>query len=288
MNLNYFEEQVFFSTVRITKPNQTGAGASIGTGFLFKVDVSPEKHCILLVSNRHVYGDPNTPIQLVFHQRDDTDPSRPLLGKQVTLADTTFASLFTGHPNEDVDLACINISKIAENQPPIFYKTLSADLMPDFGHDKLLPGNDVWFVGYPANRFDTKNNLPILRRGYIASIPKVAFEGKPQFLIDAQVFPGSSGSPVFSALNGHFKLLGVVAETMIKNEQLQAIPTGNTLAVQQILGLGIVLKSDLLEPLLEAATAEIRKRLADHKQEPTMENDGDQEGENVISRDESS
>ncbi len=270
MQLKHFQEQIFFATVRITIPTDTGKGASIGTGFLYRVPVSEEKHCILLVSNRHVYGDPTKPIQLVFHRRDEADPIRPKLGETVTIEDTKFESVFTSHPDPAVDLACINISKIGHNDPPIFYKNLTDELMPDFEHERLLPGNDVWFVGYPANRFDTSNNLPVLRRGYIASIPKVDFEGREEFLIDAQVFPGSSGSPVFTSIGDQFKIAGVVSQTMVKNEQLQAIPTGASLGVQQILGLGIVLKASLLSPLLEAATHEIRDRLATLDPEPTL------------------
>lgn len=66
---------------------------------------------------------------------------------------------------------------------------------------------------------------------------------------------------------------------MIKNEQLQAIPTGAALGVQQILGLGIVLKSSLLSPLLDAATREIRDKLATPLSEPTLEQK--EEGEPV-------
>lgn len=283
MQLKHFQEQIFFATVRITIPTNTGKGASIGTGFLYQVPVSKEKHCILLVSNRHVYGDPTKPIQLVFHRRDDNDPTRPHLGQTVVLADKKFEAVFTVHPDPSVDLACINISKIGHHEPPIFYKNQTDDLMPDFQHERLLPGNDVWFVGYPENRFDTANNLPVLRRGYIASIPKVDFEGRSEFLIDAQVFPGSSGSPVFTSLGNQFRLVGIVSQTMIKNEQLQAIPTGAALGVQQILGLGIVLKASLLTPLLETATREIRERLAAEEPEPTLADE--EEGEPVGSAD---
>lgn len=275
MELKLFHEQVFFATVRITLPHSSGRGASIGTGFLYKQPVSADKHCILLVSNRHVYGDPTKPIQLVFHQCDKDKPSYPNLGTTVRLENSSFEGVFTGHPDLNVDLACINVSGIGHHVPPIFYKALDDDLLTDFGHERLLPGNDVWFVGYPENRFDTTNNLPVLRRGYIASIPKVDFEGRPEFLIDAQVFPGSSGSPVFTQLGGYFKLLGVVAQTMIKSQHLQALPTGVAPGVQQILGLGIVLKASLLKPLLELATREIRTKLAQSKAEPTVEDAGD-------------
>lgn len=271
MQLKFFQEQVFFATVRIAVAQETGSGTSIGTGFLYRVPVANDRACIFLVSNKHVYGDGKSAIQLIFHKRDLADPNRPALGETVTMQDTAFESILTVHPDPSVDVACLNVSKIGDPQLSIFCKHISDDLMPDFDHEQLLPGNDVWFIGYPENRFDTRNNLPILRRGYIASIPKVDFEGRREFLIDAQVFPGSSGSPVFTALGGKFRLVGVVSQTMIKNEKLQVVPTAQALGVTQTLGLGIVLKSTLLRELLDAATQEIKDQLANKQPVTTQD-----------------
>jgi len=270
MQLKVFEEQIFFTTVRITVDENARTGTSIGTGFLYRTFVSDNKFCLLLVSNKHVYGDPQNPIQLNFNKKDPKDPTRPLLGQTVSLQGTSFNSIFTPHPDPSVDLACINVSKIGDEQSQVFYKCLDETLLSDFKHERLLPGNDVWFVGYPENRFDTKNNLPILRRGYIASIPKVDYEGRCAFLIDAQVFQGSSGSPVFTNLGGKYKLVGVVSQTMIKNEKIHAVPTSHSLGVAQILGLGIVLKANLLTELLSAATLAIKTLIAKKKPEPTV------------------
>lgn len=279
MQLKFFEEQLFFTTVRITITTKGGIGASIGTGFLYRVPVSEDQSCILLVSNRHVYGDPHNSIQLNFHKRHPNDPGRPLLGQTFSIHDKNFSSVFTAHPDPSVDLACINVSKIGDEQLSVFYKNLDDTIITDFDHERLLPGNDVWFVGYPENRFDTKNNLPILRRGYIASIPKVDFEGRSEFLIDAQVFRGSSGSPVFINLGGKFKLVGVVTQTMIKNEKVQAVPTAHVLGVFQILGLGIVLKANLLKELLDTATLNIKNRLSQEMPEPTADTEKSEEAD---------
>jgi len=231
---------------------------SIGTGFLCKVAVSAEKACLLLVSNRHVYGDPANPIQLAFHHRNPN--GSPELGHVVLLNQNDFTVGFTGHPDSEVDLACVNVSQIAESEPPVYLKSVDETLATGFEESDLLPGSDVWFVGYPEGRFDTRHNLPLLRRGYIASIPSVDFEGRKQFVIDAQVFPGSSGSPVFAALGNSYRLIGVVTQTMIRNEKLQAVPTIVSVGVQQTIGLGIVLKSSLLKPLFDAATRIPRER----------------------------
>ena len=272
MRLDKFQEQIFFSTVRITIPSRSGCGASIGTGFIFRAPLNDAKgsNVILLISNRHVYGDATQPIILNFHKRKP-DGSGPELGQIVTLRDTQFARIYNVHPDPNVDLACINISIITRPEHNIFHKNLFPEMLSDFSEDDLLPGADVWFIGYPENRFDTTHNLPILRRGYIASIPTVNFNAKKQFVIDAQVFPGSSGSPVFAELGEKFKLLGVVTETMIRNEQLQAVPTDITLGVPQILGLGIVIKASVVKELVDHVTQEIKLALEKEEGEPLTE-----------------
>ena len=57
---------------------------------------------------------------------------------------------------------------------------------------------------YPNGIWDAKHNLPIIRRGITATHPKLFYNGKPEFLIDAACFPGSSGSPVFLANIGSY------------------------------------------------------------------------------------
>ena len=280
MKLDKFQEQIFFSTVRITISRRSGSGASIGTGFIFSAPLNDAKKrsVTLLISNRHVYGDPAQPIVLNFNKRKP-DGSGPELGQIVTLQEKQFTGIYKGHPDSDIDLACINISVITRPERNIFYKNLHPEMFSDFSEDDLLPGADVWFIGYPENRFDTSHNLPILRRGYIASIPKVDFNAKKQFVIDAQVFPGSSGSPVFTALGGKFKLLGVITETMIRNEQLQAVPTNVALGVQQILGLGIVIKATVVKELIDHVTKEIKVSLEKKEGEPVTE-ESDKNGQN--------
>ena len=83
--------------------------------------------------------------------------------------------------------------------------------------------------------------------------------------MDAQVFPGASGSPVYIDMtfenikNGQIvigqkkiKLLGIVAQTMIRNNKLAAIPTGVQIATQEVIGLGIVFKSTAIKELVDS------------------------------------
>lgn len=57
-------------------------------------------------------------------------------------------------------------------------------------------GEDLVIVGYPEGLYDSLHNMPIIRRGSFASVYPIYYTGKPQFLIDAILHNGTSGSPV--------------------------------------------------------------------------------------------
>lgn len=261
MDFTKFENQVFFVTVRITIPNNDGKTSSIGTGFLFNVPLRQEGLVgQFLVSNKHVYGDPKRKIILNFHAKKD-GADEPDLGSTKSVQIEDFSGYYYGHPNEQIDLACINISAYLGGERGVYSKHLHTEFFDEAKLDSLLPGSEVSFIGYPDNRFDTAHNLPLLRKGYVATLPTVDFNGLKQIVIDAQVFPGSSGSPVFVVSNGYYKLLGVVTETMIKNEELKAIQAGFIYGVQQTIGLGIVLKTELVMELLDFAKEGLSDRI---------------------------
>lgn len=251
MDLERFNEQVFFATVRITLSDQTGTNSSIGTGFLVKFPLTkyPGKALLLLISNKHVYNNPKKRIVLTFHKKDKEN--KPSLSEFAVFDKIDFTGIYFEHPDPKVDLACINVSFLEIPENNIYIRNIPPELFIDFSHKDFLPGSDIWFIGYPDNRFDTEHNLPILRRGYIASIPKIDFNGNKQFVIDAQVFPGSSGSPVFVPIDGQFRFCGVIAQTMIKNEMLQSIPASVAYGIQQTIGLGLVIKSELVKELID-------------------------------------
>ncbi|MFR3321383.1 MAG: hypothetical protein ACLTSZ_09905 [Lachnospiraceae bacterium] len=63
---------------------------------------------------------------------------------------------------------------------------------------------DITFIGYPSGLYDSVNKLPIIRQGITATPIWNQFNGENVFLIDAGVFPGSSGSPVFIYNHGSY------------------------------------------------------------------------------------
>lgn len=258
MNLESFHEGIFFCTVRITV--DTAQGFSIGTGFLLRANISEapnEKGATLLVSNKHVFHESSQKIFLNFHKR--------AIDGQLALGETMSSSvpdfrrntLYIEHPDSDIDLACIVVSGIESPDSHVYAKTISTRMIATY-EETIFPGLEVWIVGYPAGLGDNQNNLPLLRRGYIASIPTLDYNGRKQIVIDAQIFPGSSGSPVFADLDGKFRLIGVVTETMLYPQHLEQIQVSSEMGIKEILGLGIVLKSTVLNQLVDAALTKIK------------------------------
>jgi hypothetical protein len=249
MSADSFEHQICHLTARVLVQLSNNS-ASIGTGFLYvrPLPNHTDRSVILLVSNKHVFSDVTGKLQISFNSK--LSNGEPDYGNIHNFEQDNFSTIYYPHPDVDVDLACVNISNISSHN--VYFKNLHDSFLQPLNYESIPPGTDVIFVGYPENRYDVKNNLPLIRKGSIASVPQVEFNGRPQIVIDAQVFQGSSGSPVFVVTEGHYKLLGVVSETMIRHSQLQTIPAvHSTLAVQQILGLGIVIKQPKVIELID-------------------------------------
>lgn len=70
-------------------------------------------------------------------------------------------------------------------------KKFSPDLIEDFS--RIVEGDDIFFLGFPLGIAGTERRItPIVRSGMIAMKNE-----DETFLVDANVFPGNSGSPVF-------------------------------------------------------------------------------------------
>jgi len=249
MITNNFTEQLFFSTVRIELPDHQ----TMGTGFICEAKAENGNNYQFLVTNKHVISSSKDNIKLVFNVKD-TKINMANFGQtyQVEVNKIDKDAYFT-HPKDNVDLACINISEVFNQGIDVFWVSIMMDFIADYKTDGVLAGNDIFFVGYPSDRYDRINNLPILRSGKIASLPQINFENESKILIDAQVFPGSSGSPVFSVCNGQYKFIGVVCSTMIRNHKIEITDKKNFANFQQTIGIGLVIKSDCVKELLESA-----------------------------------
>ena len=259
MNQQAFEHQLPFLTAKIIIEIKNKRG--IGTGFFYKTPLNngTDRAIILLISNKHVFINPKG--RLIVSLNRVKEDGTPDLGNIMTSDQVGFENTYFAHPDPGVDLACINVSSI--EQIGVHYMLLNEIFLKPIDYEKIAVGSDVIFVGYPENRYDVVNNLPLIRKGSIASMPNVDFNGRGQIVIDAQIFNGSSGSPVFVHWDNEYKLLGVVSQTMIRHSQLQTLPVNmSSVGVKQILGLGIVIKQRHVQELIDHAVKEhIRRKL---------------------------
>ncbi|MCY3549316.1 MAG: serine protease [Candidatus Poribacteria bacterium] len=257
MTNTFFEHHIFYVAARISVeiPN----ARSIGTGFFYDalIQDGTNRSLRLLISNKHVFLNPRGRLTVSLNrQRDDGSPD---LGNVIEFDQIGFEDHYFSHPDPQIDLACVNAYGTV--QADAFYKFLNDDFLTPIDYGKVTPGNDVIFVGYPDNRYDVVNNLPLIRKGWIASMPDVDFNGKGQIVIDAQIFPGSSGSPVFVPWDGRYSLLGVVSQTMIRDSKLQVLQANTPqIGIKEILGLGIIIKQRHVQELIDFAVGEYIRR----------------------------
>lgn len=279
MNPNTFLKQLLFSTVRIIADTDQSEKKSVGTGFLIAKKINDTQQQIFLVTNKHVIAKADNTGKIVgkFNKASfsfiKNENNSPKLGDSITINIENLTDMFLQHPDESVDLAICNISdlytQITQNlKQDIFIRTIPIEMIPAES-ESFDAIEDVLFVGYPDGIFDQKNHLPIMRKGITASPYEVNFNGGKKFVIDAQVFPGSSGSPVFikeqNMKNGTLKLgseryffVGIISRVFQRNQTgtlIQAVaPTstqGNEFSIQQMIGLGICEKSRQIIDLIE-------------------------------------
>ena len=249
-------KQLLYTSVRIETEYADGSTGA-GTSFVFQDAASPEGHQLFLVSNKHVITGATTGFGF-FTVRAPT--GAPLLGEPFFLRNDNFSSQWHGHPDESIDIAVMPLSwqlgMIEKDGKKAFLRPVQLDDVADAGvFENLDVTAPVLFVGFPNGMFDEKHYLPIVRRGHVATSPDLDFNGAPVFLIDASVFPGSSGSPVFTVgdavIGGTpaLKLLGVISAVYTQatdgSISWQPAPTHQipVPTIEQMIDLGVVFKA---------------------------------------------
>jgi hypothetical protein len=201
------------------------AGIYGGTGFLFFQGVGFGKGRIFLVTNKHVLPPEGKPqeIKVRVVVRDQNGAARvdavsvPVVGR-----DGKYLKSVRVHPDPDTDVAAVNIALEAFGAK--FQLLIDALMTGKYLNTSMLMtserlrfssigmGSPVYIIGFPDAIFDPRNVSPVLRSGIIATDPREGFsfnEGLRRtiafpehvngFLIDANIYPGSSGSLVVLA-----------------------------------------------------------------------------------------
>ena len=259
-----FEHQVPYVTARISILEQSeGVKPAHGTGFFYRSNFTlndgTAASILLLISNKHVIGDPRGRMTIrVNKKKDDGSPD---FGNVASITFSGFVDRYYPHPDLGVDLAAVDVTQLSDVRvggKPLYFKRLGNEFLSPINYEKVAPGSDVLFVGYPNDFYDTRNNLPLARKGSLSSIPSVDFEGKGELVIDAEVFGGSSGSPVFIDWDNKYRLLGVLSRSVNRTERL----VGRTIAIEmrEHIGLGIVIKQRHVKELIDYTTKLIRTK----------------------------
>lgn len=266
--------KLFLCTARVE--SYFGARKTTATAFLYSVPAGPQLSNLFLVSNRHVFeGADRIYIHVMARGLNG-----PLLGQVRTVEvcpnDPEHAVFCASHADPVVDISVINfgafLNRLEAVGTPAYLTPIPANVAFDQGDLGVVSAiEDVIFIGYPAGVFDSTSHLPVLRSGTTASPIEVEYEGKPAFLIDGAVFPGSSGSPVIlldrsgiwqdrnggSNIGSRFLFLGVLAavHTRQLSGQVIRLPASMLVRVKQPIGLGLVFKASAIDRVVDLVLA---------------------------------
>ena len=179
--------------IEMQSRNATGALQTIGsaTGFFFI-----QQDNKYLITNKHVVAPALNYLPTSLKIKVHTNPNSLIQNRfiDIPLYDNVGNALWLEHPtNATVDVVAINVSALMQQTDIIFY----------FSQNNFLPNNVLMMlmdscaiIGYPLGFYDYVHNLPVTRKGAIASAYGSHFRGTPLFLVDAHLHPGTSGSPV--------------------------------------------------------------------------------------------
>ena len=279
MNLN---DTFHFITTLVV--SSTPYGQSQGTAFFYQHLAPTEKpgpqwRAVLntwLVTNRHVVlpnvnGKETVPSSFSLHLRK-LEKDR-LQWEAITLSTDELHSRTKVHPNADVDVAIIEVGdlihdKLKEVGKYVQWYAVHPENFAGQNNIDVQVSDDVIVIGYPRGYYDQVNLFPIVKAGIIASRWGAHFGGKPCFLIDAKLFPGSSGSIVvskpidFVVKDGHilhsrekqFAFLGIYSGEPVRHEK--PIELDDMVIIQKSgYNVGVVWYADLVEEIIKDGIA---------------------------------
>jgi hypothetical protein len=279
-----FDSQLFGMTT-IIECGINNAIKSQGSGFFYN-KISPvdpnikggqwrKIEGIWLITNRHVAllkinDKENLPDYLTFNLREIIN-EQVVEWLPITLSKDEIIKRLKLHPNPSVDIVAIDINDLATdiqiknpNRKIILPFSLSNDNLPNVSPLQIEVTNDIVVASYPRGFYDSINKFPIVKSGIVASAWNSSFNGLPLFLIDAKLFPGSSGGLVISkptnfamidgkpmhSLSKQFVLLGVYSgEPIYQSNPIDL--DGLTVIKKESYGLGNVWYSYLIPEIID-------------------------------------
>jgi S1-C subfamily serine protease len=255
MNLSDISTQLLYTTMPIWIEQENGDQFS-GTSFILSLPApdGTANQIPLLITNAHVVTNAKRGRVDFVERADDLPKQGARLRVEIP------GAALTAHISDKDDLAIIPIAgllnQLENHGSPAFFRSVSIDLFPKEAIvNELAAMEQITFIGYPSGLYDEHNFTPLIRQGITATPAWNDYQGDPAFLIDAGVFPGSSGSPVFIMNQGSYAsktgitigsrllFMGILTESITRTER-QLPPV--------FLGIGKVIKAQRIREFAES------------------------------------
>jgi S1-C subfamily serine protease len=164
---------------------EQGAIQWLGTAFLV------DDRCTVVTAKHAIEGIPDGSLMLRFLGANDRVYTH--LARVIHTADNDLAFIKFG-PETDQKRFCADLAA----RPLPIHTTAERS---------RLTGAAVWVLGYPALEGAPPRDIPVVRRGIVASAD-LDWRGAPMLLLDLTGMPGFSGGPVILEESG--EVIGVV------------------------------------------------------------------------------
>jgi hypothetical protein len=271
LNMADVGTRLLFSVVPIDVVEEAGKGKR-GTGFIFLYEEGGKQYPAL-VTNRHLVKSAMAGVFYLVEEKD----GQPVRSQPLAIP---FKKEDFRYDDPGPDLAVYPIGAVynqmvSQKRTP-FIRALSKELFLDPKSSATSAIEEVIFIGYPAGIVDKAHLSPLVRRGTTATHPLLNFEGRPAFLIDAGVFEGSSGSPVFIynplvhkvkgdvvGVGSRLLFVGVIKSTV----RSRLTEKDKAAGMDWYIDLGVVINSNAVAQFVEK---QMRAVVAEEKTRPTQ------------------
>ena len=249
---NTFDSQLFGMTTIIECT--CGAIKSQGSGFFFN-DLAPcdpnnqgpqwrQINGTWLITNRHVafpkINDKEiVPDSFSFNLRQAQNDQIEWLPITLTKDDLLKRTKIHQNPIVDVvaikiDDLLINVVQATQGKGIISPGTITSDNLPSISPLVVDVTSDIVIASYPKGFYDKVNKFPIVKSGIVASSWGSYFNGQPVFLVDAPLFPGSSGGVVISKPVNIAVINGKIAHNPTKQFVLLGVYSGEPVYINRV------------------------------------------------------
>lgn len=238
MNLEDVSTQLLYSVVPVFAEEDQG-NKYMGTAFIFSVDQKDGSSIPLLITNYHIVEEANMCFA-EMHTSIDGKPSKEIANIRFD------KNVLGGSKLGKLDLIALPfasaLNELIKKNITVFYKGIGVNIIPQREDvENLAASENVTFIGYPSAAYDKVNKLPVYRQGITATPIWNNYEGEEAFLIDGNIFPGSSGSPVFIydrlthptadgvAVGGRIMFVGILTDAMKDKEGKEHVGLGKVI-----------------------------------------------------------